>query len=65
VAEKQSYELWAEVMRDVGLLLLVFAPLDTLLKSGHGTESDWLIAGGVAILGLILIAVGVKMGSGV
>ena len=63
VAGKQSYELWAEAIRDVGILLFVFAPLDTLLKSGHGSRIDWLIAGSVAVLGLIFIAVGVKMGA--
>jgi len=60
---KQSYELWAEAIRDVGILLLVFAPLDTLFKSGHGSGKDWLIAGGVAFLGLLLIAGGVRLGA--
>lgn len=63
MAGKQSYELWAEAIRDVGILLLVFAPLDTVFKSGYGTYIDWLLAAGIGVLGLLLIAIGVRMGS--
>jgi len=63
VARKQAYELWAEAIRDVGILFFVFGPLDTLLRGGRGTRVDWLIALGIAILGLLLIAVGIKMES--
>ncbi len=45
---KQRHELWAEAIRDIGILLLVFAPLDTLFRAGRGTWVDWLIALGVA-----------------
>ena len=58
---KQAYELWSEALRDVGVLLIVFAPLETLLKSGHGTSLDWLVATGVAVLGLLLLWIGVKI----
>lgn len=60
---KQRHELWAEAIRDIGTLLLVFAPLDTLFRAGHGTWKDWLIAFAVALLGLLLIAVGIRMES--
>jgi len=60
---KQRHELWAEAIRDIGILLLVFAPLDTLFRAGRGTRVDWLIALGVALLGLLLIAIGIRMES--
>jgi len=58
---KKRHELWAEAIRDVGILLLVFAPLDTLFRAGHGTWLDWLIALGVALLGLLLVGIGIKI----
>jgi hypothetical protein len=58
---KKRHELWAEAIRDIGILLLVFAPLDTLFRAGHGTQLDWLIALGVALLGLLLIRIGIKI----
>jgi hypothetical protein len=64
MAGKKSSELVGEVLRDIGILFFVFAPLDTLIKSGSLTENDWLIAGGIALAGLILIDIGIKMGSG-
>ncbi len=60
---KQRHELWAEAIRDVGILFFVFAPLDTLFRAGHGTWKDWLIALAVALLGLLLIAIGIRMES--
>jgi hypothetical protein len=64
VAErKRVSELVAEVMRDVGILLFVFGPLDTLLKSGYGTKADWEITSLVALVGLILIAIGIRIGA--
>ena len=60
---RQQYELWAEVLRDMGILFFVFAPLDTLLKTGRGNETDWLIAMAVAIIGLLFIFIGIRMGS--
>jgi uncharacterized membrane protein (DUF485 family) len=60
---KQRYELWAEAVRDIGILLATFAPLDTVLKPGYGTRIDWLIAVGIFVLGLLFITVGVRMAS--
>lgn len=60
---KKVSELVAEVMRDVGILLFVFGPLDTLLKSGYGTKADWEITSGVALFGLILIGFGIRIGA--
>jgi LPXTG-motif cell wall-anchored protein len=63
VGGRQQYELWAEVLRDMGILFFVFAPLDTLLKTGRGNETDWLIAIAIAIIGLLFILVGIKIGT--
>lgn len=60
---RQQYELWAEVLRDMGILFFVFAPLDTLLKTGRGNGMDWLIAIAIAIIGLLFIFIGIKIGS--
>jgi len=59
---KARYELWAEAIRDIGILLFVFAPLDTLLRAGRVNFIDWLIAIGIALFGLLLIEIGVRMG---
>jgi hypothetical protein len=56
-------ELRAEAIRDIGILMLVFAPLDTLLR-GSKHWWDWPLAGVLALLGLVLIEVGVRMGAG-
>ena len=60
---KERYELWAEAIRDIGILFLVFAPLDTLLKSEPGHWYDWPLAVGIAIVGWVLLYVGVGMGT--
>jgi hypothetical protein len=59
----KAWHLFSESMRDIGLLLFVFAPLDTLLKSGHGSREDWLIAACVGFDGITLIPVGIVVES--
>ena len=59
----KRHELWAEALRDVGTLFLVFAPLETLLRKERGSWLDWLVAGTIATLGLLLIEKGVRMGT--
>jgi hypothetical protein len=59
----KRHELWAEALRDVGILFLVFAPLETLLRKERGGWLDWLVAGTIATLGLLLIEKGVRMGT--
>jgi hypothetical protein len=63
VAGRQTYEVVGESLREIGILLTVFAPLDTLLLAAHGTGIDWLRAIGIAILGLVLLVAGVRMES--
>jgi hypothetical protein len=60
VAGKQRYELWAESVRDIGILLLVFAPLDTVIREKN-SQWDWLLAGAIGVLGIALIWVGVDL----
>jgi hypothetical protein len=55
--------LLMETVREIGILLFVFGPLDTIFKSGQGTRIDWVKAGVIAILGLVLIGVAVIWGS--
>lgn len=59
----KRHELWAEAIRDIGILFFVFAPLETLLRKERGSWLDWLIAGSIAILGLLFIEKGVRMGT--
>jgi hypothetical protein len=60
---KQRFELWAEAIRDIGILFLVFAPLDTLLFASQRRWWEWLIAVGIAIAGYALVEKGVRMES--
>jgi hypothetical protein len=65
VADKKPHELWAEAIRDVGLLFFVFGPLDTILKSAKDRESfDWVVAALIAFLGILLVAKGVELECG-
>ena len=57
------HELRAEAVRDIGILMLVFAPLDTLLRGDAKHWWDWPLAGVLAVLGLALVEVGVRMGA--
>ncbi len=58
---KLRYELRAEALRDIGILLVVFAPLDTLLRMGRTSAADWLTAIGIASFGLLFVEIGVRM----
>jgi hypothetical protein len=59
---KPEHELWAEALRESGILLAVFGPLETLLRSGKG--ADWLIAAGVVFFGGASLALGVRVETG-
>jgi hypothetical protein len=60
---KERHELWGEAIRDIGILFLVFAPLDTLLVTQNRHWWDWLMALGLAIAGYAFIEKGVRMES--
>ena len=61
MTEKRQYVLWAESIREIGILLFVFGPLETLLRKAPLEWEDWLTAAGIGIIGLILISVAVKV----
>jgi hypothetical protein len=62
VAGKKRYELWAEAIRDIGNLMLVFVPLDSLIRETPITRPRLLMVIGFAIFGLLLIEIGVRIG---
>ena len=59
--ERRRYELWGESIREVGVLLLVFVPLDVFLRDEIFTWRKCLIAVGCAIFGLLLVEIGVRI----
>jgi hypothetical protein len=58
---KQPFQLAGESLREIGVLLLVFAPLDTVLKK-NGEHQDWYLTTGIGFFGLFLVLVGIYMG---
>lgn len=60
---QKRHELWAEAIRDMGILFFVFGPLETLLRKERGSWVDWLIAAAIAMIGLLFIEKGVRMGT--
>jgi hypothetical protein len=54
--KQRRRELWAEVLRDIGILVLVFAPLDIVLA-----RSDWsgVLLSAIVSAAIALIAFGV------
>ena len=57
---RPKMELWGESTREVGVLLLVFAPLELLLRAG---ETHWVSVISFATLGFILVVLGIQMES--
>lgn len=57
---KQRYELWGESIREIGVLLLVFAPLDRILKLDR---AHWVWLTVAVGIGLALIEIGVVLES--
>lgn len=57
------HELTGETAREIGILLAVFAPLDTLFRTEKGTSLEWLISSGLCFLGLMLIWIGIDQES--
>ena len=56
-------QLWAEALRDIGVLLLVFGPLDTILQGKTQTTMHWLAILGVGISGFLILGIGIRMAS--
>ena len=59
----KKIKLWAEAFRDIGILLLVFGPLEALLKTSHITATEWYFGVGSMIAGGIILWFGVEVGS--
>ena len=62
---KPRYELWGESLREFGVLILVFVPLDVLVEYlGVGQRPDtrhWTIITAFAVAGLFCMALGVEI----
>ena len=62
---KPRYELWGESLREFGVLILVFVPLDVLVEYvGVGQRPDarhWMIITAFALAGLLCMALGVEI----
>jgi len=56
-------KLWGESLRDIGILLLVFGPLDALLHTGHITGKQWGFGIGSMIAGALMLWGGVEIES--
>ncbi len=56
---RQRYELWGESVREIGILVLVFVPLDILI-SPRGAP-NWKIVLIFGVIGFILIVLGVEI----
>jgi len=41
---KPRHELWAECLREIGVLLLVFAPLEVVLRNERSLWWQWVVA---------------------
>jgi hypothetical protein len=52
----------AESLREMGLLFIVFGPLEGLLKSANLRIVDFLIALSIALLGGVLLTAGTRLG---
>ncbi len=65
---RPRYELWGESLRELGVLILVFVPLDVLLEFlRDGQKPDlrhWAIITVFAVVGIAIMAVGVEIGRG-
>jgi hypothetical protein len=58
---RERHEAWGEAFRDIGILVLVFAPLDILFRGGTFTWMDEAVSLGAVVLGLVLIEIGIRI----
>ncbi len=62
---KPRYELWGESIRELGVLILVFVPLDVLLEYVRREQRPdvhhWLTIIGFGIAGILLMILGVEI----
>jgi hypothetical protein len=62
--QKSSAGLWGESLREIGVLLLVFVPVDGIIQSGTRDVNFWWRVPVAVIGGLILIWRGIKLECG-
>jgi hypothetical protein len=55
---KPAHELKAEALREIGVLLIVFGPVDTFFNQG---EKHWIAAIAALCVGVMLVWVGIDM----
>jgi hypothetical protein len=60
---KPRHELWAECLREIGVLLLVFAPLEVVLRNERSVWWQWVVALVLLVAGLLMVEKGVRMES--
>ena len=62
---KPRYELWGESLRELGVLILVFVPLDSVVElirnTGALDSKHWWVVTGFGVLGFILMVLGVEI----
>ena len=62
---KPRYELWGESLRELGVLLFVFVPLDFLVEyfraGARPDRQHWEIIGAFAAIGIMLMLIGVEV----
>lgn len=61
--ERTRLKLRAEALRDIGILLLVFAPLESWLKSNSHTITDWCFGFAGLIAGVLILSYGISEGA--
>jgi hypothetical protein len=59
---QQLRDINAESLREIGVLFIVFGPLEGLLKSGSPHAADFIIALSIALFGGVFLTVGTRMG---
>lgn len=52
----------AEWLREIGILLVVFGPLEALLKGASPHAADFIIASAIVAIGGVSLVVGTRMG---
>jgi len=52
----------AESLREIGILLVVFGPLEALLKGASPHAIDFIIASAILAAGGVSLALGTRMG---
>jgi hypothetical protein len=61
VDRKKRHEAVGEVLRELGVLMLIFVPLDVIFKSERFTTLDLALAFGALVAGPILIEIGIRV----